>query len=118
MFSIYKGLHTNKLMEAIAILYAMKNACDLGWRRLTEFDSQVVIHCWKLTFIADHIQNLSTFLESVTFSHIPREWNTFADCLAKWASDHMCNWNIVDKTQLSMDLFHQLDHLVDLDKAF
>ena len=30
MFSIYKGLHTNKLMEAIAILYAMKNACDLG----------------------------------------------------------------------------------------
>ena len=32
VFSIYKGLQNNNLMEAIAILYAMKNACHLGWR--------------------------------------------------------------------------------------
>ena len=44
VFSIYKGLQTNNLMEAIAILYVVKNACDLGWRRLIcESDSQVVI---------------------------------------------------------------------------
>ena len=30
VFSIYKGLQTNNLMEAIAILYVVKNACDLG----------------------------------------------------------------------------------------
>ena len=63
VFSIYKGLQTNNLMEAIAILYAVKNACDLGWRRLIcESDSQVVIcllnqqHSevvsWKLALIA------------------------------------------------------------------
>ena len=63
MFSICKGLHTNNLMEAIAIFYALKNACDLGWRRLTyESNSQVVIHCEKLAFIADQIKNLSTSL--------------------------------------------------------
>ena len=44
VFCIYKFLHTNNLMEAIAILYVVKNVCDLGWRRLIcEFDSQVVI---------------------------------------------------------------------------
>ena len=65
----------------------------------------------------DLIHHLSTSLESVSFTHIPREWNSVADCLAKWASDHMCNWNIVDKTQLPMGLSHHLDHLVDLDRV-
>ena len=65
----------------------------------------------------DQTNHLSTSLESITFTYIPREWNSVVDCLAKWAFDHMCNWNIVDKTQLSMGLSHQLDHLVDLDKA-
>lgn len=65
----------------------------------------------------DQIHNLCTSLESITFTHIPREWNSVANCLAKWAVDHMCNWNIVDKTQLPMGLSHQLDHLVDLDRV-
>ena len=128
VFSIYKGLQTNNLMEAIAILYAVKISCDLGWRRLIcESDSQVVIHLlnqehskvvsWKLALIVDKIHHLSTSLESISFTHFPREWNSVADCLAKWASDHMGNWNIVDKTQLPMGLSHQLDHLVDLDRA-
>ena len=127
VFSIYKGLQTYNLVEAKAILYTMKNACDLGWRRLIcdESDLQVVIRLlnqqhfevvsWKLVFIANYIYNLSTSLEFVTFTHIPREWNSVVDCLVKWASDLMCNWNIVDKTQLSMGLSHQLDHLVDHD---
>ena len=94
-------------MEAITILYAMKNVCDLGWRRLIcESDSQVVIRLlnqqhsevvsWKLDLITDQIHNLSTSLESVSFTHILREWNSVVDCLAKWAFDHMGNWNIVD----------------------
>ena len=45
MFSIYKDVQTTNLMEAIALLYAMNNSCDLGRRRLIcETDSQVVIH--------------------------------------------------------------------------
>ena len=74
VFSIYKGLQTNNLMDAIAILYAMKNACDLGWRWLIcESNSQVVIHLlnqhhsevvsWKLALIVDQIHHLSTSLE-------------------------------------------------------
>ena len=63
------------------------------------------------------IHHLSTSLESISFTHIPREWNSVVDCLMKWASDHMCNWNIVDKTKLPMCLSHQLDHFVDLDRA-
>ena len=64
VFSIYKGLQPNNLMEAIAILYVVKNVCDLGWRRLIyETDSQVVIRLlnqqhsevvsWKLALIVD-----------------------------------------------------------------
>ena len=128
VFSIYKDLQTNNLMETIAILYVVKNACDLGWRWLIcEFDSQVVICLlnqqhfevvsWRLTLITDQIHNLCTYLESVTFTNIPREWNSVANCLVKWASNHMYNWNIVDKIQLSMGLSHHLDHLVDLDRA-
>ena len=128
VFSIYKGHHTNNLMEVIAILYVLKNACDLGWRRLIcKSNSQVVIcllnqqHSkvvsWKLALIADRIHTLCTSLESFTFIHIPREWNIVVDCLAKWASDHVHNWNVVDKNQLSMGLSHQLDHLVDIDRV-
>ena len=84
-------------------------------RLLNQQYSEVV--SWKSALIVDHIHHLSTSLGFVTFTHIPREWNSVADCLAKWASDHMCNWNIVDKTQLPMGLSHHLDHLVDLDKA-
>ena len=88
-------------MESIAILYAMKTACDLGWRRIYESDSQVVIHLlnqqhcevvsWKLALITDQIHQFSNSLESISSTHIPKEWNSVADCLAKWDYDHMCN---------------------------
>ena len=84
-------------------------------RLLNQQHSEVV--SWKLALIVHQIHHLSTSLESVSFTHIPREWNSVADFLAKWASDHMCNWNIVDKNQLPMGLSHHLDHLVDLDRA-
>ena len=82
-------------MEAMAVLYAMKSPCDYGWRKLScESDSQVVIHLlnqklfevvnWKLALIANKTHNLCTSLELITFTHIPREWNSVVDCLAKW----------------------------------
>lgn len=58
------------------------------------------------------------FFESVTFIHIPREWNRVADYLAKWASDFMEGWFIEDKGQLSPELPHMLDQLVDHDRSF
>ncbi|XP_057836070.2 uncharacterized protein LOC131046358 [Cryptomeria japonica] len=128
IFSEYKGLHTNNLMEAQAILVAMEWANQLGWRRIIcESDSQVVVNLlkrqymdnvsWQLALIVEQILTLCASLEHVTFNHIPREWNGVADCLAKWASDHMHDWNLVDRGHLSPDLSHQLDHLVDLDRA-
>ncbi|XP_057868067.2 uncharacterized protein LOC131075253 [Cryptomeria japonica] len=128
IFSEYKGLHTNNLMEAQAILVAMERANQLGWRRIIcESDSQVVVNLlkrqymdnvsWQLALIVEQILTLCASLEHVTFNHIPREWNGVADCLAKWASNHMHDWNLVDRGHLPPDLSHQLDHLVDLDRA-
>lgn len=40
IFSIYKGFHTNKLMEDLSILYVVMHGCQLGLRRIIcEFDS-------------------------------------------------------------------------------
>ena len=72
----------------------------------------------KLALIVDQIHNMSTSLESVSLTHIPREWNSVVDFLVKWNSDHMGHWNVVDKTQLPMGLSHHLDHLVDLNRVF
>lgn len=128
IFSIYKGNHTNNLMEALALLFAMEQACKRGWRRIIcESDSQVVVillnqmQCteasWRLLQVVDQILQLSTSLECVSFQHIPKEWNGVADCLAKWASEHLQNWYIVDMSQLSLDLAHRLDNLLDMDRA-
>ena len=40
MFSIHKGVHSNNVMEALAIKVAMMQACSLGWRKIVcELDS-------------------------------------------------------------------------------
>jgi hypothetical protein len=44
-FLVYKGYHTNNLMEAQAILYVVEQCCLRGWRKIIcEFDSQVVVN--------------------------------------------------------------------------
>ena len=44
MFSIDKGVHSNNVMEALAIKVAMMHACSLGWRKIVcESDSQIVL---------------------------------------------------------------------------
>ena len=42
---------------------------------------------WHLALVIQQIIQLSNSLDSVSFKHIPREWNGVADCLAKWASE-------------------------------
>lgn len=34
IFSVYKGWHTNNVMEALAILCAMEHGCVLKWRQI------------------------------------------------------------------------------------
>jgi ribonuclease HI len=122
-FSIYRGRHTNNLMEATAILLALERACALGWRRIVcESDSQVVIDLlnrrqleevnWQLAVVVKQIVALGNTLDSVVFCHVPREWNKVADCLARWASEQMGTWNMADWDNLPADLAMILEDLV------
>lgn len=85
LLRVYKGLHTNNLMEDLAILYALDHSCALSWKRIIcELDSQVVTLLieqqlddvnWHLVVVIRQILWLCGSLESVSFSHIPREGN-------------------------------------------
>ncbi len=45
IFSIHKGVHSNNMMDALAIKVAMVQACSLGCRRMVcESDSQIVVN--------------------------------------------------------------------------
>ena len=45
IFYVHKGVHSNNVMEALAIKLAMERACSLGWRRMVcESDSQIVVY--------------------------------------------------------------------------
>lgn len=67
---------------------------------------------WHLALVIKQITELCQTLDSVIFSHIPQEWNGVADCLAKWASEYMQDWNITDQRHLPLELSHELDQLV------
>ncbi|XP_057871389.2 uncharacterized protein LOC131077832 [Cryptomeria japonica] len=113
-FSVYKGLYSNNLMEALAIKTAVERGCSLGWRRIIcESDSQIVVDMlnnqrldgvsWHLALMVRQILSVCSSLESVSFCHIPREWNTVADCLAKWASEKGDGWDISGRGELPSD---------------
>lgn len=72
---------------------------------------------WHLVVIMNQILNLCASLDFVSFCHIPREWNGVVDCLAKWASNHLHDWNIMERVQLPLDFSQTLDQLVKIDRA-
>ena len=44
MLSIYKGQHSNNLMEALAIKIVVERGCSLGWKEIIcESNSQIVV---------------------------------------------------------------------------
>ncbi|XP_059073394.1 uncharacterized protein LOC131874163 [Cryptomeria japonica] len=101
-------------MEALAIKTAVERGCSLGWRRIIcESDSQIVVDMlnnqrldgvsWHLALMVRQILSVCSSLESVSFCHIPREWNTVADCLAKWASENGDGWDISGRGELPSD---------------
>ena len=111
LLSVYKGQHSNNLMEALAIKIALERGCSLGWRNfICESDSQIMVDMlnnqklddvnWQLASLARQILCICRSVDSVSFHHIPREWNRVADCLAKWASENMGEWNINGRDEL------------------
>ena len=128
IFSIHKGVHSNNVMEALAIKLAMERACSLGWRRMVcESDSQIVVDMinnqrvddssWQIASLVREILHLSSFLDGISFCHIPREWNGVADVLAKWASEKGIGWDISDRDDLPADYGRTLEQLVEKDRT-
>ena len=70
-----------------------------------------------MALVIQQIIQLSNSLDSVSFKHIPWEWNGVVDCLAKWASEQGPAWNVLDQRILPLDLSQMLVQLVDQDKA-
>lgn len=127
LFSIHKGTQTINLMEGWAILHALERAFELGWRRvICESDSQVLVNLlnkgrmsdvnWQLAVLVQQILQIGNLMEKVSFVHIPREWNRAADCLAKWASEHLEDWKIEDWAQLPQELGPDLERVLAEDK--
>ena len=123
LLSSYKGQHSNNLMEALAIKVAIERGCSLGWRQIIcESDSQIVVDMlnnqrledasWQLASLARQILSLCSSLDSVSFRHIPREWNRVADCLAKWASEKMDRWDINGRDELPSEYCEIMDKLL------
>ena len=118
--SVNKGMQTVNGMEGLAILYALQRAYALGWRKvICESDSQVLVNLllerkcsdvsWELSLIVQQILQVSSMMDSVSYTHIPREWNRPADSLAKWASGNVDGWWIVEWEQLLGELRQDLE---------
>jgi len=56
-------------------------------------------------------------MELVTFSHMPREWNRAADCLAKWASEYAEGWRIEEWESVPQELRFDLRSILDDDRV-
>ena len=72
---------------------------------------------WHFALVIQQITQLCHSLDFVSFMHIPYEWNGVADCLAKWASKNVLDWNIIDRRMLPPDLSQKLVQFVGEDKV-
>lgn len=128
LFLVYEGTQTINLVERLAILDALERAHALGWRRIVcESDSHILINflieqkvadvSWQLARVVQQIMRVSSLMEIVTFVHIPREWNRAADCLAKWASEHVEGWRIEEWDLVPQELRFDLMNILAKDRA-
>ena len=124
---VYKGQHSNNLMEALAIKVAIEHGCTLGWWKIIcESDSQIIVDMlnnqrledvsWKLASLARQILTRCRS-NSISFRHIPREWNRVADCLAKWVIENVGRWDINGRDELPSEYGEILDQMVLGDKS-
>lgn len=128
IFSANEGVQTVNRMEGLAILYALKRAYALGWRKvICEADSQILVNLllqrkmsevsWQLSVLVQQILQVSSVMDSVSFTHIPREWNRAADCLAKWASEDVDDRRIDEWEQLPHELCQDLERILVEDES-
>lgn len=99
--SEYLGVATNNQAEYKAIIAALKKAKNLGALELDCYlDSELVVkqlnHEYKvknkdLAPLFLEVYNLSLNFKKISFTHIPREQNSAADCLANEAMDRGAN---------------------------
>ena len=67
---------------------------------------------WRLASLARKTLSLCSSLDSISFCHIPLEWNRAADCLAKWASGNVYGWNINGRFELPLEYREIVDQLL------
>ena len=72
---------------------------------------------WQLARIMQQILQISSLMEMVTFSHIPREWNRAFDCLTKWAFENTKGWRIEDWELVPQELHLKLRSILDEDRV-
>ena len=72
---------------------------------------------WEIASLVREILHLSSFVDGISFYHIPRKWNGVADVLAKWASKKGTGWDISDRDDLPTDYGGTLEQLVENDRA-
>ncbi|GLJ48440.1 hypothetical protein SUGI_1022440 [Cryptomeria japonica] len=99
---------TNNMAEACALLEGLAMAKDLNFKYLhIEGDSTIVINAckvrkadnWHFRYILEQIWTLDTF-EHLIISHVYREGNALADCLANMG----CDKTVIDSSRLGGDL--------------
>ena len=61
------------------------------------------------------ILQVSSIMDSVSYTHIPRQWNRAADSLAKWASGNVDGWRIDEWEQLTGELRQDLERTLTED---
>ena len=67
---------------------------------------------WQLSILARQTLSLCNSLDSISFCHIPREWNRVADCLAKWASENEDGWDISGMEELPDEFSRTIEQLI------
>lgn len=107
LFSIYLRVHSNNYRKAWMILRDLEKAYEMGWRRVIyETDFMILVSLlnkrnyqeafWRMTLVIKKIICLPLNFESVSFVHVPKEWNRVANYLAKWTSKGISSWNVTN----------------------
>ncbi|XP_057853212.1 uncharacterized protein LOC131063424 [Cryptomeria japonica] len=85
-FSMETGFETNNPMAARALLFALQQALELQWNHvICELDSMILVSLlvnpsskstsWQLSSLVAQIRQISSCFSSISFTHIPCEWN-------------------------------------------
>ena len=63
------------------------------------------------------ILQVSSIMDSMSFTHSPREWNRAVDCLAKWASEDIDGRRIDEWEQFPYELCQDLERILVEDES-